>query len=62
MKSEKQQTKKILATARIFCLVPMTGLEPVRPFEARDFKSLASAYSATSALKCGGTTQNRTGE
>ena len=27
----------------------MTGLEPVRPFEARDFKSLASAYSATSA-------------
>ena len=55
----------------------MTGLEPVRPFEARDFKSLASAYSATSArlgnvcplrysiaiiFVSGGTTRNRTGD
>ncbi len=31
--------------------MPMTGLEPVRAFGPRDFKSLASAYSATSALK-----------
>ena len=30
-------------------LVPMTGLEPVRLLGSRDFKSLASAYFATSA-------------
>lgn len=31
-------------------LVPETGLEPVRSCGPRDFKSLASAYSATSAF------------
>ena len=30
-------------------MVPKTGLEPVRSFGTRDFKSLASADSATSA-------------
>lgn len=30
-------------------LVPLTGLEPVRCKPARDFKSLASANSATAA-------------
>ena len=29
--------------------MPMIGLEPIRTFGPRDFKSLASAYSATSA-------------
>ena len=52
-------------------LVLVIGLEPIRPCEPRDFKSLASAYSATPAylvvyLWCyknfGGTTQNRTGD
>ena len=33
-----------------FILVPETGLEPVRSCGPRDFKSLASAYSATSAI------------
>gem|GEM_PF-6359796 len=31
-------------------LVPETGVEPVRPCGPRDFKSLASANSATPAL------------
>ena len=31
--------------------VPKTGLEPVRPYGTRDFKSLASTISATSAEK-----------
>ena len=30
-------------------LVPMTGVEPVRIISPRDFKSLVSAYSTTSA-------------
>ena len=30
-------------------LVPKIGLEPIRPLGSRDFKSLASAYSATPA-------------
>lgn len=30
-------------------LVPLIGLEPIRAFGPRDFKSLASTYSATSA-------------
>ena len=30
-------------------LVPVTGVEPVRFFGARDFKSLVSAYSTTPA-------------
>ena len=31
-------------------LVPETGVEPVRPLWPRDFKSRASAYSATRAI------------
>ncbi len=31
-------------------LVPMTGVEPVRIISPRDFKSLVSAYSTTSAF------------
>ena len=35
---------------RDFCLVPVTGLEPVRSISPRDFKSLVSAYSTTPAF------------
>ncbi len=34
----------------LILLVPETGLEPVRSFGTRDFKSLASANSATPAV------------
>ena len=52
-------------------VVPKTGLEPVRSFGTKDFKSFASAYSATSAkvlnigvlsTVSGGANQNRTGD
>ena len=42
-------TAKDDAFLRRLLLVPKTGLEPVRMLLPRDFKSLASAYSATSA-------------
>lgn len=31
--------------------MPLTGLEPVRFIQPRDFKSLVSAYSTTAAYK-----------
>ena len=34
---------------QLILLVPETGLEPVRSFGTRDFKSLASTNSATPA-------------
>ena len=35
----------------LILLVPETGLEPVRSFGTRDFKSLASTNSATPAIE-----------
>ena len=58
----KKQTKR--SETAPFCiglLVPLVGVEPTRTFGSRDFKSLASAYSAITA-KIGGTTRIRTGE
>ena len=37
------------ALPRVIMLVPETGLEPVRTYGSRDFKSRASASSATPA-------------
>ena len=37
-------------------LVLRTGIEPVRPFRARDFKSLLSTNSNTRAIHCKGKT------
>lgn len=34
---------------KIFLFLPKTGIEPVRPYRASDFKSEASTNSATSA-------------
>jgi hypothetical protein len=34
----------------LILLMPGTGIEPVQPRGPRDFKSLASTYSATQAL------------
>ena len=34
----------------LFLLVPGAGIEPAQPLGPRDFKSLASTYSATRAF------------
>ena len=57
LKSQKD-IKKRVENSTLF-LVLMIGLEPIRFIQPRDFKSLASADSATSAY--GGTSQIRTG-
>ena len=47
-----------------FYVVPGAGVEPARDILPRDFKSLASTYSATRARRCaslGGWGRNRTG-
>ncbi len=41
--------QKSTAFAELFVLVPVTGIEPVRVIHPRDFKSRASASSATPA-------------
>ena|GEM_PF-5003946 len=45
-----KRRNKIAYKYLFFKFVPKTGLEPVRPYGTRDFKSLASTNSATSAM------------
>jgi hypothetical protein len=41
--------EKLERKIKIYFMVPRAGLEPARAFGPRDFKSLASTYSATPA-------------
>ncbi len=43
---KKHRSKRYIACSDV---VPLTGIEPVRFIQPRDFKSLASANSATAA-------------
>ena len=41
--------EKLVSNCKIYKLVPGAGIEPAHPQGVRDFKSLASTYSATQA-------------
>ena len=52
IKYDENSIVKKKNTSSEVLLVLMIGLEPIRAFGPRDFKSLASADSATSACFC----------